>query len=131
GPSPWCTARARAQATAIVEHYDGGKRALAFGLHHLDRDRGIVDAQRGLRRTRCNGRCRAGREQGERGEPSGVHRNFTSAIQLRLRRARRDSTPSPSNETGPGLSIAGSTFSNAFTLTTAYVRPSRSLVTTG
>src|SRR5262249_33182066 len=55
----------------------------------------------------------------------------TSAIQLCLRRLRRACSFSPSKVAGARRSSAGSTFSNALTLTTAKRRPSIRLVTTG
>src|SRR5262249_33275490 len=57
--------------------------------------------------------------------------NSTSAIQLRVRRARRTASVSSSNVADPRRSSAGSTSTNAFTLTTAYRWPSILLVTTG
>src|SRR5207302_6260643 len=48
-----------------------------------------------------------------------------------MRRARRASSLSPSNVIGARRTSAGSTPSNALTLTTAYSRPSMRLVTTG
>src|SRR6476620_10656558 len=62
---------------------------------------------------------------------SGPQAKRTSAIQFRWRRARRSPTPSPSKEIGARLSEPGSTSSSALTLTTACVRPSMLLVTTG
>jgi len=45
--------------------------------------------------------------------------NATSAIQWRVRRARRTASDSPSNDAGVRSRIEASTFSNALTLTTA------------
>src|SRR5687768_1554731 len=60
-----------------------------------------------------------------------AHLITTFGIQLRLRRARRVSGRSASKLIGARLSSAGSTFSKALTLTTAYRRSSIRLVTTG
>src|SRR5436189_5430156 len=57
--------------------------------------------------------------------------NRTSGIQPRLRRARRDSTFSPSKSAALRRSSDCGTLLNALTLTTAYRRLSISLVTTG
>src|SRR5688572_23998691 len=57
--------------------------------------------------------------------------NVTLPIQLRARRASREFVSSPSNEIGAWRIFAGSTLLKACTLTTAYRRPSISLVTTG
>src|SRR5688572_5434729 len=59
------------------------------------------------------------------------HRKLTSAIQLRLRRASRSAVASPSKSAAARLSIFLSMLSSAFTLTTAYTRPSIVLVTSG
>jgi len=50
---------------------------------------------------------------------------------LRARRSSRDSTFSSSKDTGAWLTRARAVSSNALTLTTAYSRPSISLLTTG
>jgi hypothetical protein len=57
--------------------------------------------------------------------------NFTSPIQFRFLRVSREASVSSPKLIGARRSRDGSTFSNEWTLTTAYRRPSISLVTSG
>ena len=72
-------------------------------------------------RVRCRSIRRRGGAAAAAMQPSYVPRsaNVTFAIQLRCRRANRDSRSSPSKLAGPRRIRAGSTPSNALTLTTA------------